>query len=329
MKVLIIKMSSMGDIIHTLPALTDAGQAVPGIRFDWVLEESFAEIPKWHSLVNKVIPIALRRWRKEIYKTIKNKEWQNFRKALRNQEYDLIIDAQGLIKSAVIARFAKGLHCGLNWQSAREPIASLFYQKKIFIPKEQHAITRTRQLFSKAIGYQMPVNFPESGIKNFLQQHFNMPLPTNESEKYLVFIHGTSRANKCWAENNWVALAKYHFKNHPILLPWGNNEELARANRIAAKCENVKVLPKTDLFTIAKILSKASGVVAGDTGLAHLTATLDVPLVALYGPSNPERAGAYSRYAKNLSSQSSSNLDIPILQVSEALLALMNQVPNT
>ena len=100
MRVLLVKTSSLGDVIHTLPALTDAQRAIPGIQFDWVVEEGFAEIPAWHPAVAQVIPVAIRRWRKHPLQTLRSGEWRRFKARLRETHYDLVIDAQGLLKSA-------------------------------------------------------------------------------------------------------------------------------------------------------------------------------------------------------------------------------------
>ena len=143
MRVLIVKTSSMGDVLHTLPSLTDAMQAIPGIRFDWVVEEGFAQIPSWHAAVDRVIPVAIRRWRKAWFSAPIRGERQAFRDAVRAQKYDAIIDAQGLVKSAaLVTRLAHGVKHGLDWQTAREPLASLFYNRKHHIAKQQHAVER-------------------------------------------------------------------------------------------------------------------------------------------------------------------------------------------
>ncbi|MBV9575888.1 MAG: lipopolysaccharide heptosyltransferase 1, partial [Gammaproteobacteria bacterium] len=130
MRVLLIKTSSMGDIIHTLPALTDASKAIPDIEFDWVIEEAFAMIPHWHASVRNSIPVALRRWRKAIFAHQTQAEFKTLRKELQQVPYDLILDAQGLVKSAFLGFFAAGIRVGLDWQSARENLASLIYQQK-------------------------------------------------------------------------------------------------------------------------------------------------------------------------------------------------------
>ncbi|HIQ53746.1 MAG TPA: lipopolysaccharide heptosyltransferase I, partial [Pseudomonas pachastrellae] len=146
MRVLLIKTSSLGDVIHTLPALTDAARAIPGIRFDWVVEEGFAEIPSWHPAVDAVIPVAIRRWRKKPLQAVRSGEWGNFKRRLRETQYDLVIDAQGLLKSAWLTRYARAEVVGLDKSSAREPLAARFYQRRLAVAWGQHAVERTRQL---------------------------------------------------------------------------------------------------------------------------------------------------------------------------------------
>lgn len=298
MRVLIIKTSSMGDIVHTLPALTDAGKFFSTIRFDWVVEENFAAIPKWHPLVDKVIPVALRRWRKSIFSSSVRREWREFRQNLQQNNYDFIIDAQGLLKSALLTRIAKAKRkCGFNWQSIREPLASIFYHNKIAVPKNQHAITRTRALFASVLGYELPLNIPEYDINpivNLLQQE--MP--------YLVFLHGTTWATKHWPEKYWIELAKLANKaGYGIKLLWGNKKEEQRAKTIAATVDNAEVLPPLTFENIANVLSGAKGVITVDTGLGHLAAALDLPTIALYGPTDPVLTGTLGRSQKHLTTQ--------------------------
>ena len=156
MRVLLIKTSSLGDVIHTLPALTDAMNALPGIQFDWVVEEGFAEIPTWHPAVANVIPVAIRRWRKNLWQTVKNGEWRRFKQRLRDTRYDLVIDAQGLLKSAWLTRYVKAPVAGLDKTSAREPMAARFYDRPYAVARGQHAVERLRQLFAQALGYRVP-----------------------------------------------------------------------------------------------------------------------------------------------------------------------------
>ena len=144
MRVLLVKTSSLGDLIHSFPAITDAARALPGIRFDWLVEESFAEVPQWHPAVARVVPVAVRRWRRGWHRAWKSGELRAFRRDLRQQEYDLVLDAQGLLKSALPALLARGPRAGLDRSSAREGLAALFYQRRLPVARGQHAIERVR-----------------------------------------------------------------------------------------------------------------------------------------------------------------------------------------
>jgi heptosyltransferase-1 len=287
--VLLIKTSSLGDVVHTLPALTDAAAAIPGIRFDWVVEEGFAEIPAWHPAVKEVIPVAIRRWRKNLWQTIRNGEWRRFTQRLRSTHYDLVIDAQGLFKSAVLTRYANAPVVGLDKQSAREPLASRFYDRAYGVPREQHAIERTRQLFAQALHYSLPQHIGQYGLDRTL-------LADPPCTPYILFLHGTTWPSKHWPEANWRELA-IHMSGlgWSIRLPWGNEEERQRAERIASDLPRALVLPKMNLAGVAKVIAGANACVAVDTGLGHLAAALDVPTVSLYGPTRPDRVGAYGR----------------------------------
>ncbi len=294
--VLVIKTSSMGDVIHTLPALTDAAAAIAGIRFDWVVEEAFAEIPTWHPAVERVIPVAIRRWRKSLFKTWRSGEWRQFKEHIGANHYDAVIDAQGLLKSALLTRKASGPSFGLNKDSAREPIASRFYQFPQAVAWDQHAVERVRQLFAQSLGYPL-----EQTSGRFLLNQALFPKGQVQNTPYVVFIHGTTWASKHWPESHWLALAKkVNQAGFHVVLPWGNECEKARAERIAGAGEAVTVLPRLSLAKVAGVISEARAVVAVDTGLGHLTAALETPAVSLYGPTSPARVGAYGHNQRHL-----------------------------
>lgn len=289
MRVLIIKTSSLGDVIHTLPALTDAAHAIPGIRFDWVVEEGFAEIPSWHPAVDQVIPVAIRRWRKNLWQTIKSGEWKAFKQRVRERKYDLVIDAQGLVKSAWLTRYVKAPVAGLDRYSAREGWASRFYDRRLSVATGQHAVERVRQLFAMALAYDLP-----EGIGNYGLDLERLQLPP--AAPYVVFLHGTTWATKHWPEAYWRELAERMGRRKlEVRLPWGNPAEKARAERIAQGLNNCQVLPKLNLAGVARVLAAAKACVAVDTGLGHLAAALDVPTISLFGPTNPGLTGAYGR----------------------------------
>ncbi|MDB6141485.1 MAG: lipopolysaccharide heptosyltransferase [Pseudomonas sp.] len=297
MRVLLIKTSSLGDVIHALPALTDAARAIPGIQFDWVVEEGIAEIPSWHPAVADVIPVAIRRWRKNLWQTLNNGEWRSFKDRLGETEYDLVIDAQGLVKSAWLTRYVKAPIVGLDRHSARESLASRFYDRHYPVDPKQHAVDRSRQLFAQALGYPVPEGMGDYGLDR------SRLLDAPASEPFVLFLHGTTWATKHWPEHYWRQLAeRMRDRGVHVRLPWGNPAELARAERIADGLDNVVVLPKLNLAGVARQLAGASACVAVDTGLGHLAAALDVPTLSLFGPTDPVLTGAYGKSQVHIAS---------------------------
>jgi len=295
MRVLLIKTSSMGDVLHALPALTDAMHAIPGIRFDWVVEEAFQEIPSWHPAVDRVIPVALRRWRKHPLQALWSGEWSAFKRALKNRTYDVVLDSQGLIKSAWLSRKALGVRVGFDGASARDPVASWFYQRCYSVSKQGHAIARQRELFAQALGYEQPSTAPESAL--------TLQWVSQSEQPYVVFLHGTSWSSKEWPEAYWIELAQMaEASGYQVKLVWGNEAEHKRAERVSEATEAF-VLPKQSLGEIAKVLAEASAVVGVDSGLAHLTAALGVPAITLYGATDPNKTGALGVRQKNLHGQ--------------------------
>jgi heptosyltransferase-1 len=317
MQVLIVKTSSMGDVLHTLPALTDAMQAIPGIRFDWVVEEGFSQIPTWHPAVDRVIPVAIRRWRKNWFGSETRQQRCDFKRVVQERDYDVVIDAQGLIKSAaLITRIAKGSKHGQDSKSAREPFASWFYNHRHDIDKQQHAVERTRELFAKSLGYEKPDNKGDYAIAARFLTH----LPADAGQ-YLVFLHATTRDDKHWPESHWRDLIALTAPSGlKIKLPWGAEHERQRALRMAEGFPHVEVLPKLSLQQVAEVLAGAKGVVSVDTGLSHLTAALDRPNITLFGPTDPGLIGGYgqNQYACR-PDQGNRMADIPAQKVAELI----------
>ena len=286
MRVLVVKMSSLGDLLHTLPALTDAQRQVSDLRVDWVVEEGFAEIPSWHPSVQRVIPVSLRQWRHEPVAAWRSGRWQAFLHSLRRDDYDLVVDAQGLLKSAVIARLARGTRWGFDRRSAREALAAWAYRHTVPVQRRRHAIRRLRELFAAALAYPFQDTVPDYGISE------RFPRGRQPGTGYLVFMHGTSWPSKHWPLPEWRRLAALaSAAGWRIRLPWATAQERLRAERIAAAAPGVEVLPGSGLDTLAVVASQAGAVVGVDTGLAHLAAALGVPSVTLYGPTDPELTG--------------------------------------
>lgn len=294
MRVLLVKTSSLGDVVHTFPALTDAQRALPGITFDWVVEEAFADIAAKHPAVNRVIPCALRRWRKSLWRTWRSGEWKNFKATLQAQEYDLVLDAQGLAKSAFITRLGRGPKAGFDKQSAREPVSARVLDTPLAVAKGQHAITRLRQLFAAALGYALEDAAPDYGIARNLAT----------GPRRLVFFHGTTWVTKHWPEHYWRELAGLATQaGYQVLLPWGSDAERLRAEKIADGNAQVDVLPAMRLDELFDLLREVQGFVAVDTGLAHLAAGAGVPGIALYGPTDPALTGVLGQHARSLAAE--------------------------
>ncbi|PAR55769.1 lipopolysaccharide heptosyltransferase 1 [Vibrio metoecus] len=319
MRVLLVKTSSMGDVIHTLPALTDASKMIDGLRFDWVVEENFAQIPSWHTCVEHVIPVALRRWRKTPFQASTRKQWQHFREQVTQTHYDIIIDAQGLLKSAWLTRIPQAPVHGYDWSSVREPLASLFYQHKHHVSKTQHAVERIRSLMSMSLGYSLPNTMGDYAIAHHFKQNPN----GHNIAPYCIFLHATTRAEKHWSENHWRTLiAAMKPLGIRVRLPWGAPHEQARAQRLASGFDHVDVLPRLTLSEIAAQLADATAIVSVDTGLSHLAAALDRPNITLYGPTDPGLIGGYGQQQHPLSASLLGSNDIQTLTPSHVLNVL-------
>ncbi|MHB1291350.1 MAG: lipopolysaccharide heptosyltransferase I [Sulfuricella sp.] len=319
-KILLVKTSSMGDVIHNLPVVSDILVHFPEAEIDWVVEESFAGIPALHPGVGEIIPVAVRRWRKNLFSRTVHAEISAFITHLRSKTYDVVLDTQGLIKSAVIARLAQGARCGFDRHSAREPLAALLYDKTLRVEKSQHAVMRNRLLAGRALGYSPddPVNYGivapalvdnqsddgRSGLaRDQLRQSRPRPLLPNlpnlmdwlPTTPFLVLLHATSRDDKLWPEADWIALGAYLAgKGIACVLPWGSAAEQQRSRRLAERIPNAVVPPALTLGQAATLLSHSIATVGVDTGLVHLAAALNVPAIAIYCASDPGLTGLYT-----------------------------------
>ena len=287
MHALLVKTSSLGDVVHNLPVVTDIQRHLPGAVIDWVVEEGFADIPRLHPGVRRVIPVALRRWRKQLFSADTWREIADFRLELKHDFYDIVLDTQGLLKSAVIARQAelaiKGRRLGYAAEAAREPLAARFYDAGFAIPKSAHAIERNRWLASAAFGYALdqPLDYGISAaplVASWLPQ-----------QPYAVFLSGTSRADKLWPEADWITLAQ-SLDTH-VVLPAGSADERERAERLAAQMPRATVAPALSVGELASLLSGAKLVVGLDTGLTHLATALNTPTLAIFSGSDPQLTG--------------------------------------
>ncbi len=287
MRFLLVKTSSLGDVIHNLPVVTDLRRQYPECKIDWVVEEGIADIARLHPGVRRVIPVALRRWRTSLFAAATWQEMCAFRAALREQDYDLVIDTQGLLKSALITRMARGRRCGFTASSAREPMAARFYDAAFEVPKDLHAVERNRRLAALAGGYIAPTT-PDYGIAV-------PPAPTH-GQASAVLLTATSRDDKLWPQDRWIAAGRaLNERGLACLLPAGSATERKRAMQIAQAIPGAVALPPMSLPELAAQLADARIVIGVDTGLVHLAAALGRPTLALFCASDPALTGVVSR----------------------------------
>ncbi|GAA5178932.1 lipopolysaccharide heptosyltransferase I [Niveibacterium umoris] len=296
-EILIVKTSSMGDVIQYLPAVTDLHARVPDLAVDWVVEAPFAPLARLHPGVRRVIPVALRSWRKRLLSLSTWREFGTFRDTLKLARYEKVIDAQGLLKSALLARMAGAPVAGYMPDSAREPFATRFYANKYRVSWQMHAVERNRRLTAAVFDYRLDLPL-DYGIR--------APDPAEDAwrpeEPYSVLLTATSRDEKLWPEPNWIELGRaLNRRGLHCVLPAGSDAERTRATRIAAALPHATVAPRMPLDALATLLERAQCVVGVDTGLSHLAAALKVPVVAIYIATEPGANGvAGGRNAINL-----------------------------
>lgn len=289
MNILIVKLTSMGDLLQALPAVTDASRARSDVMFDWVVDEAFAEIPHWHPAVRKVITTAHRRWRGNIPDCLGSGELKNFWRQLRSEQYDIVIDTQANLKSALVTTLARGVKHGLDRSSVREYPAHWAYKFRYSIPAKQLAINRWRGLFAQVLDYPQPQSAPDFGLSGIC-----WPTPERRPERpYIMAVPNASWENKYWQDSQWRDLIRIAgIAGFQVLLTCGSAAEFDRSASIARGQDNARALPRTSLAEVAALLKESAGAVCMDTGLAHLSAALDVPTVTLYGPTDPRLIGA-------------------------------------
>lgn len=289
-RILVVKTSSLGDVIHNLPVVNDILCHYPDAHIDWVVEAAFADIPRLHPKVKNIYQVAIRRWRKNLLKKCTWCEILECKHMLSEQPYDAIIDTQGLIKSAIISCSAVGQRHGYDKHSIRESFASLFYQHTYNISYQQHAVIRNRSLVAQSLGYMVPNDAPDYGIQAPYLDIKSLNIEINSP--YAIGLHGTSRDSKLWPEMHWINLAAaLNAQQLKLLLPWASQAEYARALRIASAATNAVVLSKLGIAQLASLISKARYAIGVDTGLSHLSAALGIPTVAIYTDTNPELTG--------------------------------------
>ena len=297
MKILLVRLSSMGDLIHTLPAVDDLSRFCPDVEIHWLSEAGFADIARLHPFVKKVHTMRWRQWRKQLAKKETRQEISRLKAALQQEHYDFVLDSQGLLKSALFAKMAAAPIYGLDKASARESMAAWFYQRTYAVPKGKSAVWRNRALFAQVFDYALPEAL-----------HFGLQVPQagrlNDLRKpYCVALHATSRDSKLWPVAHWVELLKtlHAEQGCTAYLPWGNESERQRAQQIASGLPFAVVCDKMNLLQAAYLLQHAKAVIGVDTGLLHLANALDVPVVGIFTDTDPVKTGVQiSAWAQNI-----------------------------
>lgn len=291
MKLLIVRLSSFGDVVHTYPALSDLASVRPDIAVHWLIDESFAGLATLHPAVKEVFAFPERRLRWPPTRWPARLRGRSaLRRDFRDRNFDLVVDLQGLLKSARVAGLARQPVSGYDAKSIREPMASRLYARQFAVPKNLHAVERNRLLLAAAVGYEVPKTVGIFGL-SAIQGRFSADLP----ERYCLLVHSASWPSKHWPENNWRRLIEHlAARDVSTVLPWGNEAEKARAERLAADVPLCRVLPsRLDGAELAETVGNAALAVGLDSGVMHLAAAFGVPGVWLFGPTDPGLTGPY------------------------------------
>lgn len=291
-KVLVVKLSSLGDVVHTLPVVQDMHAALPNVQVDWVVERGFMPLLQRCAGIHRVIPCDLRQWRKRPFALDTRQAWRAFKQALQQVHYDAVIDCQGLTKSALVAWLARVSEQGQRYALANQTDGSGYEaptrwvaDRAIRLHPHVHAVDRGRQLCAAALGYAVK-GLPDCG----LQAQFG------SSQALVALVHGTSRVDKKWPMNHWVELGlRLHESGLSVALLHGNAHEQAESARIAEQLPNATVWPSMPLDQVVDALAGCVGVVGVDSGLSHIAVALNLPHVQIYnfdtawrtGPQNP------------------------------------------
>lgn len=287
-RVLFVKLSSLGDIIHHFAAVTDLRVHRPEVVVDWAVEEAYAPLVRLHPAVSRAIPVGLRRLRSDLLAPAAWGALAGTRKALRETPYNWIVDTQGLLKSVAVARLARGPVFGYDRGSVRERAAARFYDQALAVPRKLHAVERNRRLVGAVFGYA-PGGLPDYGLVAPAAAPGWAP-----PGRYVVALHASSRDDKRWPDDRWIALGgRLHAEEIAVVYPGGSAAERARAVRLAMTTPGAMAAPPMDLPEAAALLAHASAAVGVDTGLTHLAVALGTPTVGIYVATQPGLTGLH------------------------------------
>jgi heptosyltransferase-1 len=292
LKVLIVKLSSLGDVVHAMPAVMDIQAAFPHAQIDWVVERGFAPLAARCAAVHRVIPCDLRRWRKAFFKAETRAQtrldWYAFKADLQHEAYDVILDLQGLSKSALVSWLARKATDGQHYALANRTEGSAYerptrWVADVAVPimPHCHAVTRGRVMCAKALGYDVPA-----------QTNYGLGQAAPQRKPFVVLVHGTSRADKEWPLENWFELgSRLKQAGLDVALPHGNDAERLRSEAMAEMLPGAVVWPRLSLDQLTTEMAQCTGVIGVDSGLSHIAVALDLPHVQIYNFDTAWRTG--------------------------------------
>ena len=302
MRILLVKLSSLGDVVHTLPVVQDILAAVPDAHIDWVVEKSFGPLLTQVQGLARIIPCELRRWRKSFWTAQTRTEWRAFKADLQAQSYDVVIDLQGLTKSALVARLARLTRQGKRYAMANQTDGSGYEAPTrwaadvaFILEPHVHAVARARLVAAMALGYSTELlkKSPNYGLNLPISQSIPAQTAPEKIAKKIAFIHGTSRQDKTWPLPNWVELGQRLIASgHHITLVHGNAAELRNSQAIAARLgDQSAVLPLLSLDALTQELAACHGAIGVDSGVSHIAVALGLAHVQIYNFDTAWRTG--------------------------------------
>ena len=296
-KILLVKLSSLGDVLHNLPLVWDLRARLPNAQIDWVVEEAYVHLleplrtREGFKGIDRIIPFGLRRWKKHLFKLSTWQQFFAFKKQLQAVTYDTVIETQGLLKSALVCALANktpnaivaGLANATEF-SGYEPIAKFFYGHLVQVPVQTHAVDRSRLVMCSALDWPA---IQRSDSPQFygsqIQVNLAKPVLSELKTPYVLFFHSTAREAKRWSNEAWITLGKeLASRGYQVVLPWGSPTEKAVSLELAKHIPNALVPPSFSIEDAFKVITGAALTVGVDTGLTHLSAVLGLPTVEIY-----------------------------------------------
>jgi heptosyltransferase-1 len=320
LKILIVKLSSLGDVVHAMPAVRDLARALPNAQIDWVVERGFVPLVRRCQGVHRVIGSDLRGWRKTPFSAQTRQAWTLFKRELQTEAYDAVIDLQGLSKSALVAWLAKLTPGGKRYGLANQTEGSGFEAPARWVAHEAiamrphiHAVVRSRELCARALRYTLPVEL----TYGLLAQVDKAPTAIkNAAYKagllgMVALVHGTSRADKQWPLAHWQQIiTQLNAAGYGVALPHGSAAEEQSANAIARGMAHAQVWPSLPLDALTDALATCTGVIGVDSGLSHIAVALDLPHVQIYNFDTAWRTGPEASQGVTAGSQATRQVSV-------------------